>query len=266
VEAQGVQVVVVGTARVGDGDGLEPGRGFGDCLGGDGVFGIQHQSVQVGQHPEHRLAGALFQPVQSRFEQADVAAEAVDDEAPYPRLFACRKQGQGADEMGEDAAAVDVGDQDHGHVGRFGEAHVGDVAVAQVDLGRAAGTFDQDAVEFRRESRPAIHHCAHRDALVFVVIAGIQGIHRPAVDDHLGTLVGGRLEQHRVEVDARREAGRQRLQGLGATDLAAVGGYRRVERHVLRFERIGNPMGFRGVWLTPGAAVNRRLRSGMCRD
>ncbi|MBK9520468.1 MAG: hypothetical protein IPO13_02390 [Rhodocyclaceae bacterium] len=30
--------------------------------------------------------------------------------------------------------------------------------------------------------------------------------------------------------------------------------------------RIGNPMGFRGVWLTPGAAVNRRLRSGMCRD
>jgi hemerythrin-like metal-binding protein len=32
------------------------------------------------------------------------------------------------------------------------------------------------------------------------------------------------------------------------------------------FLRIGNPMGFRGVWLTPGAAVNRRLRSGMCRD
>jgi hypothetical protein len=171
------------------------------------------------------------------FEQADVAAEAVDDEARDPRLFACRKQVQGADEMGEDAAAVDVGDQDHRHVGRFGEAHVGDVAVAQVDLGRAAGTFDQDAVELRRESCPAFHHRAHRDALVFVVVAGIQGIHRPAVDDHLGALVGGGLEQHRVEVDARREAGRQRLQGLGATDLAAVGGDRRVERHVLRFER-----------------------------
>ena len=30
--------------------------------------------------------------------------------------------------------------------------------------------------------------------------------------------------------------------------------------------RIGNPMGFREVWLTPGATVNRRFRSGMCRD
>ena len=34
----------------------------------------------------------------------------------------------------------------HRHVGRLGEAHVGDVAVAQVDLGRAAGALDQHEV------------------------------------------------------------------------------------------------------------------------
>ncbi len=31
-------------------------------------------------------------------------------------------------------------------------------------------------------------------------------------------------------------------------------------------KRLGNPMGFREVWLPPGATVNRRFRSGMCRD
>jgi hypothetical protein len=31
-------------------------------------------------------------------------------------------------------------------------------------------------------------------------------------------------------------------------------------------EWIENPMGFRGVWLTPGAAVNRRVWAGMGRD
>jgi hypothetical protein len=30
--------------------------------------------------------------------------------------------------------------------------------------------------------------------------------------------------------------------------------------------RIGNPMGFRGVWLTPGVAVNRRFPAGMHHD
>ncbi len=37
--------------------------------------------MQVGQDAEHRLAGALFQPVEPGLEQADVAAKAVDDEA-----------------------------------------------------------------------------------------------------------------------------------------------------------------------------------------
>jgi hypothetical protein len=70
-----------------------------------------------------------------------------------------------------------------------------------------------------------------------VVVAGIEVEPAPAVDDHLGALVGGRLEQHRVEVGVRRQAGGLRLQGLGATDLAAVDGDRRIERHVLRLER-----------------------------
>lgn len=32
---------------------------------GHRVFRIQGQAMQVRQHPEHRFAGAIFQPVQS---------------------------------------------------------------------------------------------------------------------------------------------------------------------------------------------------------
>ena len=32
------------------------------------------------------------------------------------------------------------------HIGGLGEAHIGDVAAAQIDLGRAAGALDQDKI------------------------------------------------------------------------------------------------------------------------
>ncbi len=56
----------------------------------------------------------------------------------------------GADQAGDHAAAVDIADQHHRRIGRAGEAHVGDVAGAQVDLGRAAGAFHQHDVRLGR--------------------------------------------------------------------------------------------------------------------
>ncbi len=61
--------------------------------------------------------------------------------------------------------------------------------------------------------------------------------HRAAMDDHLGADVGVRLEQHRVHVGVRRQPTGLGLDRLGAADLAAVGGDRAVQRHVLRLER-----------------------------
>jgi len=237
VETQRVEVVVVGNARVGRGNDAQ----FGVCLGllafRQGVLGVEVQTMQVGQHAEHRLAGALFQPSQAGFEQAHVAAEAVDDEALDARLFARREQLERADEVGEDAAAIDVGDDDHRAVDDLGEAHVGDVAGAQVDFRRAAGALDDDAVVGGAQALPRFEHGLHRARLVLVVVAGVQIGVRLAVDDHLSALVGRRLQQDRVEVDVRRHPCGEGLQRLGAADLAAVDGDRRVERHVLRLER-----------------------------
>ncbi len=52
-------------------------------------------------------------------------------------LLGGRQQFQRTDQMGENTAPVDVGHQDHRAIHGLGKAHVGDVAVAQVDLGRA---------------------------------------------------------------------------------------------------------------------------------
>jgi hypothetical protein len=69
-----------------------------------------------------------------------------------------------------------------------------------------------------------------------VVVACIHVGAHLAVDDDLGADIARRFQQHRVHVGVRRDAGRHRLQRLRATDFAAVGGDRAVQRHVLRLE------------------------------
>ena len=64
----------------------------------------------------------------------------------------------GADETGDDAAAVDVADEHDRHVGRLGEAHVGDVAGAEIDFGRAAGALDQHDVHAFADDGEAFQH------------------------------------------------------------------------------------------------------------
>ena len=143
--------------------------------------------MQIGQHCQHRFAGLLFQPVQARFEQPDVAAEAVDDEADDARPLALATGSASVPTMcantpprSMSATSIDRA------VDRFGESHVGDVALAQIDLGRAAGAFDDHR---RRTARAAARSdsstASHRDGLVLVVVARVHlGAHL-AVDDHL---------------------------------------------------------------------------------
>ncbi len=57
----------------------------------------------------------------------------------------------GPDQLGDDPAALDVADQHDRHPGRLGKAHIGDVARAQIDLGRAAGALDEDEIGRRGE-------------------------------------------------------------------------------------------------------------------
>ena len=70
-----------------------------------------------------------------------------------------------ADNTGDHAAAVDVAGEQHRHVGGGSKTHVGDVAGAQVDLGGAAGAFDQDDVAIARKARKAVEHRGQQSGL-----------------------------------------------------------------------------------------------------
>ena len=91
-------------------------------------------------------------------EQAQLAAELVDQEAADERALGRLQHRLRADQARDDAAAVDVAGEQHRHVGGGGEAHIGDVAGAQVDLGRAARALDQHDVGIAREPREALEH------------------------------------------------------------------------------------------------------------
>ncbi|MDR9033675.1 hypothetical protein FEP52_03080 [Burkholderia multivorans] len=241
MRAQRIEVGVIADARQRRHDDAQHARvaacGRAARLRGQHVLSIEQQPVQIRQHAEHRLARLRAQPVEARLQQRDIAAEAVDHEAAHARALAVRQACERADEMREHAAAVDVGDQHDRTVDALGKAHVRDVAFAQVDLGRAAGTFDDHRVVTRAQPRVRFEHRIERDRLVVVIRARVQVRARLAVDDHLRAAIAGRLQQHRIEIRMRRDAGGQRLQRLRAADLAAVGRDRAVERHVLRLER-----------------------------
>lgn len=159
------------------------------------------------------------------------------------RSFGGGEQVQRTGEVREHAAAIDVCDEEHRNgrrasgLGGLDEAHVRDVALAKVDLRRAARALDDHAFEFVGEPPPRREDRGERRGLVVVVTLRTELEERVAVDDHLRALVARGLQQHRVEVDPRGDASGERLERLGSTDLTAVDGDGGVERHVLGLER-----------------------------
>jgi hypothetical protein len=99
------------------------------------------------QHADDRHAGQLLDERRTGRQERRVAAELVEDEAADPRPLFFGEQGPGAVEVSEGAAAVDVGDKQDRRLGRARDAHVGQVELPQIDLGRAAGAFDHDQLE-----------------------------------------------------------------------------------------------------------------------
>src|SRR6516165_10470621 len=113
----------------------------------EGVFGWEsHRRGKIRHHPETTQSGALAERADAALEQADVAAELVDNVTGEQRPFALGQQLVGADQLSDDTTALNVPDQHDRDASGFGEPHIGDIAVAQIDLGRAASSFDQHEV------------------------------------------------------------------------------------------------------------------------
>ena len=113
----------------------------------DGVFRRQPGGLRQPRHRAERTpSSCLDDRVAATIEKSRVAAELVDDETVNARSLCRRKHCVSADDACDRAAPVDVGKQDHRHVGRLGKTHVGDVAGAEVYFGRAARALDEDDI------------------------------------------------------------------------------------------------------------------------
>ena len=147
------------------------------------------------------------------------------------------QQVEGAEQRREHASAVDVADQQHGRVGHAGHRHVDDVAVTEVDLGRAPGTFDDHQVEGAAQTREALGDEGKEPGLHSRVLAPGDAGDRPSQHHELRSIGRLGLEENRIHADGGLDSRGRGLAGLGPSDLAAVHCDGRVQRHVLSLER-----------------------------
>ena len=188
-----------------------------------GVLGGQFlRGGEMRDHPERRPGRALLDEPKPFGEKTWITAKLVDEKADDHRCVLGRDHDLRSDDLRDDAAAIDVADQDHGRIGGAGEAHVGDVAATQIDLGRAAGALDEHQIGLGLQPSEAFEHRGHQSRLHRLIFSRFGGADDAAAHDDLRAGLALRLQQHGVHVDARRDAASARLQRLGAADLAAV--------------------------------------------
>jgi len=109
-----------------------------------------------------------------------------------------------------------------------GQPHIHVVALPQVDLSGAAGTFRDDQVEPGGE---VVERCVRRGGEVTPAVDEVARgdlARGPAHHDDVAALVAAGLEQHRVHRGLGLGARRERLHPLRAADLGSVDGDHRV--------------------------------------
>ena len=145
---------------------------------------------------------------------------------------------EGADERGDDAAAVDVADDDDRHIRRRGQSRswrcrcarrlTSDALPAPSTRTRSASAASsRNAASTSGSSSPRFFQYSR---------AGNEPTRLPRTMSCAPVVVLG-LQQHRVHRGHRLAPRGPRLQRLRPADLAAVGGHRGVVAHVLRLER-----------------------------
>ena len=169
--------------------------------------------------------------------QTRIAAEFVDQKSGHHGGIARVQHRLCADDLGDHPAPVDISDQNHRHIRGAGKAHVGDIPGAQVDLGGAARTLHNHQIRPGAQAGERLQNRGHQPGFQRRIIACAHRGHPLPLHDHLRAHFGFRFQQHRVHVGQRSHPAGPRLQRLRATDLTAIGGHRRIVRHVLRLER-----------------------------
>ncbi len=207
-----------------------------DLLQGDAVLFGQMEPREHRHDAQHPATGLPLEEFDGRGQERGVAPELVKDEAPDPSTIGRPQEPERPQQASEDAAPVDVPDEENGSAGQARHRHVGDVPIHQVGLGRIAGALDQDEVGLGGEPLVAFPDGGPEPPGHRVVVLGTGHSHDLSQHDHLAPLIRLGLEEDRIHLDPRLDPRRLGLHGLGPSHLAAVPSHIGVERHVLRLE------------------------------
>ena len=134
---------------------------------GHAVLLLDADVVEIGHHAEHGHAADVLQHAAPLVEEAQVAPELVDDDAPDEPAVVGRLEGDAAIDGGEHAATVDVAHEYDVGSCVAGHREVHQVGVAEIEFGDAAGALHHDGIVARGQ---AVEGGAHLAAEV-----GIEG-------------------------------------------------------------------------------------------
>ena len=162
------------------------------------------------------------------FKQCRVATESVDQKAFDHGVIFRGDNSLRADNLCNNAAAINIAEQDNRNIRCPRKAHIGDIIGPQIHFCRASGTLDQNKVGLGAKTGKAVEHGSHQARLPVLIFAGLRIPCYFALHDHLGPDHALGLQQHGVHMNRGRNTSGPGLQGLRATDLAAVRGDCRV--------------------------------------
>ena len=166
-----------------------------------------------------------------------IAAKFIDEETRDHCRVGRIEHRLGPNDLGNDAAAIDVAEQNHRNIGRAGKAHIGDIVLAQIDFRRAPGAFNKNQIRLFAKCCETAEDSGQKLWFQVLVFARSGLASHPAAHNNLGASAALRLQKDRVHVDARGHSAGACLRCLGAADFAAVRRHGGIVRHILRLER-----------------------------
>ena len=189
-----------------------------------------------GQRGHRGDAGQILQHLRRGRQQTGVASELVEHKAADQRAVWFGQQGPGAVQVGKGAAPVDVSYQQASGFSVLRHPHVDDVAGRQVDFGRRACALNHHHVVVGHQRIERFRDVGPDPGAALAPGHGGQRHIDLAQQHHLAVGVALGLEQQRVHAHIGHRARSQRLEVLGAADLATCH-HAGVVAHVLRLER-----------------------------
>ena len=173
------------------------------------IFFIDTQLLYKRDNTQHGFSRLLFQEIHSWRKQGYIATEFIDDETFYQIPFLRLEQFQCTYQCRQRSTTVDIGHEQDRCPEILCNAHIDDIMVPEIDFCRAARSFDDNRVILVFQPLQRLRHSGKGpEGIPCVIVPGRHIAKRHAIDDYLGAAVPRRLQQDRIHIDVRFQAGR----------------------------------------------------------